>query len=225
MILVPRPAPHLPHTLAELKTAGFTTLISLALTKPQSLPITLPGNTEALLLTSPLGVHPDLPKTLPAYCVGPATAVIARRQGLNVVYTGTHNGVTMARDIFELHLPQTRFTHLHGDHAGMDWHTILELAGHMVTPVPAYKTRRIATLPNKIRDQINSHPPQITLLFSAGSATHLANLMKHANIQPTGTAIAFSPAVAGAAASHWPTVLTAARTTLESLIAIIPPQG
>lgn len=216
MILVPRPTPHLPRTLAALRAAGHTSLLPLAITEPHTLPITLPPATQALLLTSPLGVHPGLPTHLPAYCVGSATAEAARTLGLQVVYTGTNNGVTMARDIFELKLPRIHFTHIHGDHAHMEWHTILQLAGHTVTPLLAYQTRRIQALPPGLLPQL----PRIThtLLFSSGSASHLANLVKQANIQLTGTAIALSPAVAQAARPHWPAVVKAAKPTLESMV-------
>lgn len=221
MILVPRPAPHLPRTLHVLQNAGFAILMPLALSRPQPLPVTIPAAITALLITSPLGVQKGLPN-LPTYCVGEATAATARKAGLNVVYTGSNNGVTMARDIFDLKLPRTHFAHLHGDHAGMEWHTILQLAGHMVTPILAYKTQRITKLPNAmVGDLSKLNAQSLTLLFSAGSASHLANLMKHVNIQPTGTAVAFSPLVATAAEQYWPKVVITKAPTLEAMVATI----
>lgn len=221
MILLPRPAPHLPRTLAAFQAVGFTNILPLALSRPAPIPATIPAGIQALLITSLIGVQKGLPN-LPIYCVGEATATAARKEGLNVVYTGTNNGVTMARDIFELHLPPTRFAHLHGDHAGTDWHAILQLAGHTVLPVLTYKTQRIATLPTQVAQSLlSSVPPILVPLFSSGSASHLANLLKHANIQPTGTAVAFSPAVAHAAASHWGHVVTAPAPNLQAMVATL----
>lgn len=215
MILVPRPAPHLPRTLMVLEAAGLTNLLPLALSRPQSVPARIPATAAALLITSPLGLQKGLP-SLPAYCVGPASAAAARQAGLRIAYTGSNNGTTMAQDLVGQNLPPTHFAHLHGDHAGMAWHALLKLAGHDVTPVPAYKTRRITKLPASFKAS-----PAYTLLFSAGSATHLANLLKQVNIKPTGTAVCLSPAVASAAALHWPRVVTSDAPTLEALAATL----
>jgi hypothetical protein len=135
--------------------------------------------------------------------------------GLTIAYTGTNNGLTMAQDIFALGLPPTRFAHLHGDHAHMEWHQLLNLAGHTVTPILTYQTRRITAIPPEILPMLHNH--STTLLFSAGTASHLANLMKHANIPLKGTAIALSPATARAAAG-WPKVLIAETPTLDAMI-------
>lgn len=214
MILVPRPAPHLPRTLAALRAAGFTDLLPLELSHPEPVKATVPPTATALIFTSPLGIQKGLPR-LPAYCVGEATATTARSVGYNVVLTGDNNGHTMAAAMAGH--PIQHFAHLHGDHAGMTWHTILTKAGHTVTPVAAYRTHRITRLPQAV----TSVQPSITLLFSAGSANHLANLMKHANMPLTGTAIALSPAVAAAACRHWPQVVTAAEPTLAAMVATL----
>lgn len=213
LILVPRPAPHLPRTLAAL--SGLPTL-PLALGQPQTLPAALPAAATALLLTSPLAVpgiaasrHPGIP----AYCVGPATAQAATACAIPVSFTGTSNGHAMAAAIAALGLPPQTFVHLHGDHAGTAWYPILEAAGHAILPLLAYRTRRIAALPRAVLAARPTH----TLLFSAGSARHLANLYKNANIPLTGTALCLSPAVAQAAANHWPRVKVASHPTLAAM--------
>lgn len=220
MILVPRPAPHLPRTLSVLQQAGLKDLYPLALSHPESIPAVIPTTASALLITSPLGVQTGLP-TLPAYCVGEATASAATMAGLKVVYTGSNNGASMAQDINQQTTKPTHFAHLHGDHAHMDWHTILTKEGHTVTPVPAYQTRRVPALPPEIVANLRKTNAPLTLLFSAGSALHLANLYKQVNITPTGTAIAFSPLVARAATHYWPKVVTAAVPTLEAMVTTI----
>lgn len=218
MILVPRPAPHLPRTLEALQQAGHTNLFTLALSHPESLPVTLPAGTTALIFTSPLAPHKNFPG-LPAYCVGDATAHAARSQGLHVIYPGTHNGAALADDIIHFNLPPQHFAHLHGDHAHIQWHAALRQAGHTVTPVLAYQTRRIETLPVEALPRLAGVTH--TMLFSAGSASHLANLYKQVNIQPNGTAVALSTAVADAARAYWPEVVIAASPTLSAMVATI----
>jgi hypothetical protein len=207
LILVPRPAPHLLRTLAALK--GLPTL-PFALSEPQSVPFTIPSHITALLLTSPLAV-PGVPAThLPAYCVG---AVSAGQIKAPLAYVGASNAVTMATAILSKNLPPQHFLHPHGDHAGTTWYSLLRKAGHTITPILAYRTGRIAALPPQIRAAQPTH----MLLFSAGSAQHLANLYKNANIPLTSTALCLSPAVAKVAANHWPQVKVASQPTLAAM--------
>ena len=223
MIILPRPEPHLPRTIAALQKAGFGSLHALALSHPQPIPVVVPASATALIFTSIFAVHGHINGNtqLPAYCVGETTAIAARNAGYNVVYTGSNNGATMAKAITQHQAPGTRhhFIHLHGDHAGMLWHTTLRQAGHAVTPVQTYQTRRIQNLPTENHTAFEAaNPHTLTLLFSAGSASHLAKLCKRANIPLVGTAIALSPAVTKAAARHWPHTATATAPTLEGMI-------
>lgn len=212
LILVPRPAPHLPRTLAALRNAGFTNLLPLELSHPATLPAAIPHNATALILTSILALRPGLPP-LPCYCVGESTAAAARAMGLHVAYAGDENAAALCRHLAAL--PPQHFAHLHGDNALMQWHEILKNSGHAVTAVPAYAINHLAALPPPLLADISaaSH----TLLFSAGSAEHLANLLKNANIHPTPAATAFSPAVAAAARAFWPAVAVAERPTLAAM--------
>lgn len=219
MIILPRPAPHLPRTVAALHAAGFTGVLPLALSHPQPVPAAIPPAATALIFTSIFAVHNNLTgnTSLPAYCVGDTTAAAVRAAGYTVVYTGTNNGATMARALTGH--SRHHFIHLHGDHAGMDWHHALRTAGHIVTPVLAYQTRRIQSLPPEVVPLLKSSNPHTLIpLFSSGSASHLAKLCKQANIPLVGTALALSPAVAKAAANHWPKVITAPAPTLEGML-------
>lgn len=229
MILLARPAPHLPRTRQALYHLGYTDhdILSFSLAEPETLPITLPPEATALLLTSPLACPALAPlphaAALPVYAVGPTTAEAARALGLNVVFTGTDNGFTMAQDILQQSPSPHTFAHLHGDHAGMLWHSVLTGTDHRVLPVAAYRTGHIESLPQKIATTLTSQPfPAFTLLFSAGSARHLANLLKQANIACNGTALCLSEAVATEAATHWPHVRTATLPTQEGLLALLP---
>jgi len=230
MILVSRPRPHMQRTLQALQNAGVMpeTILSFVLAEPESLPIRIPPETTALILTSPLAcpslaAHPQA-LALPVYAVGPTTAEAARALGCNVVLIGTDNGHTMAHDICQHETLLQNFAHLHGDHAGMDWHSILTDAGHTVTAIPAYHTHHIETLPANAAQRITTEGfPELTLLFSAGSARHLANLLKQANITPSGTALCLSEAVATEAITHWPHTRIAPHPTLEGVLTLLQP--
>lgn len=216
LILVPRPAPHLPATQEYLQARGLT-IIPLALSTPQSTHIPYPANATALLLTSQLAVQPGLPN-LPAYCVGEQTAHAARNAGLNVAYAGQGNAHGLGQGVAAQNLPPQTFLHPHGSQANLEWHSLLTAAGHQVLAVEAYRPQPLATLPQHVAATLHTTPPTHTFLFSAGSANHLANLLKQANMAPTGTAVAFSEAVAKVARQHWPQVRVATRPTLAAMV-------
>lgn len=214
VILVPRPAPHLPRTLAALQQAGFTNLLELPTSHPQPQTITLPPTTSLIILTSALAIPSLKTKSIPVCCVGTHTAQVAQAAGFTVLLTGSGNADDLAAAILQRFPKPQHIAHLCGDKASHHWHTHLLKHGHTIAPHLAYQTRPITTLPPSILKARPTH----TLLFSAGSANHLANLLKQANMVPTGTAIALSAAVERAAQSHWPRVRTAPRPTLASLI-------
>ncbi len=216
------------RSLQALHDAGISpeTILSFTLAEPETLPVSIPPATTALILTSPLGCpslegKPEI-TTLPVFAVGPTTADAARALGANVVLIGSDNGHTMAQDILQQETLLHTFAHLHGDHAGMEWHSLLTEAGHTVFPLPAYHTHHIETLPADVTQTLAEKGfPAFTLLFSAGSARHLANLLKQANIPLSGTALCLSEAVATEAIQHWPHVRIATRPSLEGVITLL----
>lgn len=220
MILLPRPLPHLGRTHQALADAGFTDILPLALSLPHALPLTVSKGASALLITSALAVTENLPR-LPAYCVGGQTAAAAQKAGLKVRFSGTANAVALANAIVDLHLLPQHFLHPHGEKSSLAFHRILKKQGHSVTAQPAYHTGPIAKLPAGAIKKLKASPPTHTLLFSPGSARHLANLMKTANIPFTGTAVCFSPAVATVAKQFWPRTRAASRPALPALIACL----
>lgn len=216
LILVPRPAPHLPATQEYLQARGLA-IIPLALSEPHPTHAPYPAGATALLLTSQLAVQPGLPN-LPAYCVGAQTAAAARNAGLNVAYAGQGNAHHLGQGVAAQNLPPQTFLHPHGSQAQLEWHSLLTAQGHRVLAVEAYRQHAIATLPHHVATTLQQTPPTHTFLFSAGSASHLANLLKQANMPPTTTAVAFSEAVAKVARQHWPQVRVTARPTLAAMV-------
>jgi uroporphyrinogen-III synthase len=233
MILVSRPAPQLPRTTAALKRAGFEVL-PLPVAEYESFTLdTFPADATALILTSaaaltalmnavrtagPLEKRPGCLRFLPAYCVGAATARAAKQAGLNVAYTGKGNGQSMANEIACTFKTLQKFLHLHADNAGTDWVETLEAAGHSVAGLTAYHTAYLHTLPGNVVSQLQQKQPTHTLLFSPAGARRLQALFEKSNLQPTGAAVALSPAVAQAASGFWPQVLVSSRPSLAGML-------
>lgn len=234
MILVSRPAPQLPRTTAALKRAGFTEILPLPVAEYESFTLdTFPADATALILTSaaaltalmsavraagPIEKRPGCLRFLPAYCVGTATARAARQAGLNVAYTGKNNGQSLANDIAHAFKAPQKFLHLHADNAGTDWAATLETAGHSVAGLTAYHTAYLHTLPSNVVSQLQQKQPTHTLLFSPTGAKRLRNLFEKSNLQPTGTAVALSFAVAQAASGFWPQVLVSKQPSLAGML-------
>ncbi|NBX85976.1 MAG: hypothetical protein EBQ80_01835 [Proteobacteria bacterium] len=230
MILLPRPAPHLPRIVATFQQAGITNLLPLALSHPKPLPIAVPPKTTALILTSSLALPAVKHLThLPAYCVGPATAQAAQQAGFTVAHTGTNNAASLATEIRGLNLPPQNFLHPHGNHTipltsffpPSLHHSTTPSLTHTYTPLLAYQTQRITTLPTTLIPQLQN----ITTicLFSAGSTTHLAKLLKpHQHLLNQNlTTYCFSPAVTQAAHPFFPNLETIKTPSLTTLLQTI----
>lgn len=226
MILLARPAPHLPRSLAALHAAGFTQVHSVALSQPAPLPVEIPPQATALILSSPLAI-PALAAAaathLPVYAVGPTTATAAMTAGFRVVFTGNANGASLATAVAAMGLAPQVFVHLHGDNITppLPWYPHMHTAGHTLLPFKAYSLNPLAELPPETSTQLRQKAPTRTLLFSPESATHLAILLKQATIPLAGTAIAISEAVAATATPHWPHVVTAPISTLDAMVATL----
>lgn len=237
MILVSRPAPQLPRTTAALKRAGFKNLCALPVAEYESYTLdTFPVDATALILTSaaaltalmkairiagPMEHRPGCLRFLPAYCVGAATARAARQAGLNVAYTGKNNGKGMATAIAAQKLAPQKFLHLHADNAVTAWAETLANAGHSVAGLSAYHTAYLHRLPPDVIARLQHKQPTHTLLFSPAGAKRLSLLLKQANLNLGGTAIALSPAVAKVAQSFWPSVAVAAHPTLAAMMKVL----
>ncbi|MBI1308587.1 MAG: hypothetical protein GC129_01835 [Proteobacteria bacterium] len=218
MILIARPHPHLERTLAAIAKAGLSAqAVTVPLSHPQPLAITVPSGAGGLIFTSAFGIHPALPK-LPTCCVGEHTAQAAESMGFPVIIIGTSDAESLAQSLTKKRLKPQMFIHAHGDKAAFTWHKTLAQAGHRVVPLLTYKTQPAQHIPLLQANQLRQHPPTHTLLFSVESAKHLAKLLKEANIPPAGTAVAISGAVAKAAKGTWPKVVTASSASLAGVV-------
>ena len=225
-ILLPRPAPLLPRAVAALVQAGIpeSSLIPLALTTSSPVPFTPPKNAQTLWLTSQLAIQslvqsditnhlPHTLKSLPAYCVGPATTAAAQAAGFTVALTGPGNAAQLAAQVLALKRAPTRFFHPHGPHpTPAIWQALIS-GGHTVTHAQTYTLTPCTTLPPATVAQLRATPPSLTLLWSPASATALTKLLKSQHIPPSPHALCLSPAVAKAAQAFWPICHTSPHPT------------
>jgi uroporphyrinogen-III synthase len=241
MILVSRPAPQLPRTVAALRRAGFKQLCPLPVAEYESFTLdTFPADATALILTSaaaltalmtavrtvgPMEKRPGCLRFLPAYCVGAATARAAKKAGLNVVFVGKGSCQTLAATLASQKLPPQKFLHLHADNALSGWADTLTAVGHSVAGLSAYHTAYLHTLPATVVSQIKAKQPTHTLLFSPAGAQRLGKLLQKSNLQPSGTAVAMSPAVAKAAQDFWPQILVSPQPSLAGMLKALKTQG
>jgi uroporphyrinogen-III synthase len=140
---------------------------------------------------------------LPAWCVGPRTATVARAQGLEPVEAGPDVEALLAALLGAR--PSGLLLHLRGEHARGDLVGRLHAAGLRAEEAVAY--RQEARSPTgAARAALDGPGPLVTPLFSPRSATLLAGWQPRAALR----VVAMSEAVARAAAPLGPERLVVA---------------
>lgn len=192
-VLVVRTADTLADTMLLFPKA---TPFAIAKTIPE--PITIPEQTELLVLTSQNAV-PTLPKThLPLVVVGEQTAQIANQHSLNVVATGHSDAAGLVAVL--KNRPEKNILHVHGNDADINWHQQLQ-SPQKITGLQGYTTQYCTELPPEIIHKLQEKQLTRVTLWSAQAAHHLHKLLKQAKINAREiTAFCLSPQVAQAAA-------------------------
>lgn len=170
--------------------------------------VMLSDQPAALLLTSENGAARAGAlglKGLPAWCVGPRTAAVARAQGLEAIEAGP-DAEALLLALLDLR-PAGLLLHLRGQHARGDLAARLRAVGLCAEEAVAY--RQVASLPTpEARAALDGPEPLVAPLFSPRSAALLADWEPHAPLR----AVAMSATVARAAASLRPETLCVAKT-------------
>ena len=199
-LLVLRPEPGNAETMARMRILGLMGhAFPLFAAEQVAWEAPSPNQFDALLLTSAntvrfAGDGLDMLKSLPAYCVGEATANAAQDAGFVVAYVG-QSGV----DELLASVPNKRLLHLCGedriDHAP---------PSSTITALPCYRT---AALPPALGlfETLKQHP--IAMLHSPRAARHFAQLVD-ASLTPRSkiALCALSQNIADAAGVGWEAV-------------------
>jgi len=135
-------------------------------------PLTLdPAAFAGLIFTSENGVlsfaAQSEVRNLPAFCVGPHTAEVARREGF-VAEASNGNSQDLADRL--LRHGRGRLLHLHGDHVAGDLAKVLEAAGTETVSCQIYAQNALPLSP-EAQDLLRGTAPVLLPLFSPRTAS------------------------------------------------------
>jgi uroporphyrinogen-III synthase len=207
-LLLTRPLPAARRFLSALEAAhgGPVPAIISPVLEIRPVPVVLPRRPAALILTSENGAA-RLGELglggLPAWCVGPRTAAVARDQGAQVIEArpdaeGLLTALLGTR-------PSGPLLHLRGEHARGDLAARLRAAGLPAEEAVAYRQEALPPTP-EAQAALAGPGPLVVPLFSPRSAMLLGGW----NLRAPLRVVALSDAVAGAAAPLGPVRLLVA---------------
>jgi uroporphyrinogen-III synthase len=211
-LVVVRPEPGASATAAAAREIGLD-VITLPLFAIEQVEWTAPdpAKFDALLLTSANAVRQagaglDKLRSLPAHCVGEATAAAARDAGLDVASVGAAGVDSLLASLEPMDL-----LHLTGTER-----RVPVSAAQRIEPIAVY---RAAELPPP--DSLNEIEEAVVAVHSPRAAARLSELTGQEGLRRHTTAIvAMSPEAAQAAGDRWQSVTAAAQPTDSALLAI-----
>lgn len=201
-VIITRAEPGGTETAGRLREMGLTVIPSPVL-ELAARDEPLPGLSRfgGLVFTSANGVRffaeASDARGLPAWCVGPATASEALREGFSPVHQSSGNARDLARYIAHHWSGADRKVLLHVANAAAKGglRRALEAEGFEVTFLPLYEARHAATLSPAAREQIESGMKTICLIHSAKGAEAFLELANSLNLSKTEF-VAISPQAA-----------------------------
>ena len=212
-LVIVRPEPGASETARAAEKLGLRPVVMpLFKVEPVEWRAPDPAEFDALLLTSANAVRhggAELPRiqSLPANCVGEATAAAARDAGFSIATVGS-DGVDA---LLALVPPDLRLLHLCGtDRREPD------APGRTIRAIPVY---RAAQLPRP--KSLKEMDAAVVAVHSPRSGSRLAQLAKEARLRRDEIAIvAISGEAAAAAGEGWESVKAAAEPTDAALLAL-----
>lgn len=191
-IIVTRAEPGAEETYQRLKTRNLNAIKSpvLELALNNSVPVTAAETLSGLIFTSANGVRTfaarSQSRSLPAWCVGPATAAAARRVGFEEIHESAGNALDLAAFIQDRAPPSEKtLLHVANSAAKGDLKRALEAAGYNVAFCPLYTMHPSETLSNNSNIALTSSATTIVLIHSAKGAeafSRLAGLPEYRSI-------------------------------------------
>jgi uroporphyrinogen-III synthase len=228
-VLITRPEPGATETAARLAASGHRPLLAPA-TVVQAITCSSGGleRIGGTVLTSRNAVAscPALCHGRPAFAVGDATALLARRAGFADVHSASGNAADLAAlvasampaDSGPLFFPAG---HLQGQDLARD----LRHRGFRVIRRVAYRTRPAAALPGSVQAELMAGGVDAALFFSAGTAAHFVRLARSAGlVESLGTvdAVAISDrATMPLRALPWRRISVTAKPDQDAMLALL----
>nr|WP_070960427.1 uroporphyrinogen-III synthase [Hyphomonas sp. Mor2] len=202
-ILIIRAEPGARESAQRVEALGLRAVVSPVLSmKTLAAPEQpTPQSLAGLVFTSANGVRAYAARavdvSLPAWCVGPATAAAARSAGFTHIHESAGNAVDLAHFIAQRSVPSGKpLLHIANAAAKGDLKRQLETHGFSVAFAPLYEMQGAETLSEEAVHVLREGGPACVLIHSAKGATRFAELVADL---PTDhlTAVAISePAIA-----------------------------
>lgn len=177
-VIITRAEPGASKTVQGVTALGLTPVLSPALTLQADPSVTLPDpeGFSGVIFTSANGARfyaeREDDRTLPAWCVGPATARAARDVGFETVHESTGNAVRLAALIAStIAPPEKPLLHIANAAAKGDLQRELKMRRYKVKFAPLYRATVAPDLSDDATALFNNGTPGIVLVHSAkGSA-------------------------------------------------------
>lgn len=184
-IIVTRTEPGTAQTAEALKARGLNAILSPVLTLARSdAPLPALSGFGGIVFTSANGVRftagESEVRDLPAWCVGPATASEALREGYSPVHQSSGDATDLAHYIAH-HWPagaQKRLLHVANSAARGVLREALEAEGFEVTYVPLYHAPAAPALSADAAAVLEAGQPAIVLIHSSKGAQAFLQLCK-----------------------------------------------
>jgi uroporphyrinogen-III synthase len=212
-VLVTRPLHQAEATAARLRRDGLCEPVIAPLLKIVPLIWGLPeGRVQAVLLTSANAVPAleVLPRSLPVYCVGTATAEAAQQAGF-MAASAAGDATALCRLVQKkLNPGEGHLLHLSGQDVALDLAKELGPAGFQVTRRIAYRAEAATSLPEEKPDEKADY----ALLYSPRTAEVLDRLATKRGM----ALVCLSPAVAARVGTGWQRVVSATKPEEDSLL-------
>lgn len=200
-VIVTRAEPGGSETAARLSELGLAPILSPVLElaeRDEAIPVLAPFG--GLVFTSANGVRffaeASDARNMPAWCVGPATASAALREGFSPVHQSSGNAKDLAHYIAHHWSGETKhLLHVANAAARGDLKAALEAEGFHVSFLPLYEARQASELNEAAVTAIRSLARPICLVHSAKAADAFLALAKSLDLSKT-VFVAISPQAA-----------------------------
>ncbi|MCA3271315.1 MAG: uroporphyrinogen-III synthase [Roseomonas sp.] len=224
-ILITRPEPGAAESARAVAALGWEAVLAPALTLTAQ-PFKLPGNCQAIIITSRAAARALPPAALPVIAVGEATAAEARARGFGDVRAAAGDAQALAGLIGATLKPEGGTLCLAvGEGYARDLAAALRAKGFRVLRRVVYAARPSATLPDEARLAIQEGRIHAALFTSPRSAQQAMRLLRDAGLQKAAqdiVALALSPRIAAAlSALDWQEIRTASRPDHAALLACL----
>ncbi|SFL03669.1 uroporphyrinogen-III synthase [Shimia haliotis] len=173
-ILITRPAAAADRFVAAMRDDGIgqdTLMSPLLRVEKTTEPVSYVGFT-GVIFTSVNGVEAAPPSDLPAWCVGQATAAVARSKGWLATAAGGNSGTLIARITADA--PTGPLLHLRGNISRGDVATRLSEAGIATREAIVYD-QELCGLTDEAKDILTRETPVVVPLFSPRTAMQFLN--------------------------------------------------